>query len=49
MACPLPVLAGELLDECGDRDYLLRFYSRERLFSDEARGRWVPPDRGEIA
>ena len=32
---PLSVLAGELLDECGDRDYLLRFYSRGRLFSDE--------------
>jgi hypothetical protein len=46
---PLPVLAGELLDECGDRDYLLRFYSKDRLFSDEARGRWVPPDRVEIA
>jgi hypothetical protein len=46
---PLPVLAGELLGECGDRDYLLRFYSRDRLFSDEARGRWVPPDRGEIS
>jgi len=46
---PLSALAGELLAECGERDYLLRFYSRERLFSDEARGRWVPPDRGEIA
>jgi hypothetical protein len=42
-------LAGELLDECGEKDYLLRIYSRERLFSDEARSRWVPPDRGEIA
>jgi hypothetical protein len=43
------VLAGELLAECGDKDYLLRFDSGERLFSDEARGRWVPPDLGEIA
>lgn len=34
-ACP------ELLD----RDALLRFYSPERLASDEARQRWVPPDR----
>jgi hypothetical protein len=46
---PLSVLAGELLDECGDKDYLLRFYSRGRLFSNEARCRWVPPDLGEIA
>lgn len=28
-----------------DRDALLRFYSPERLHSDEARERWVPPDR----
>jgi hypothetical protein len=34
-ACP------ELLN----RDALLRFYSPERLSSDEARQRWVPPDR----
>jgi hypothetical protein len=34
-ACP------ELLN----RDALLRFYSAERLLSDEARRRWVPPDR----
>ena len=46
---PVSALAGELLSECGDKDYLLRFYSRERLLSDEARSRWVPPDRGEIA
>jgi hypothetical protein len=45
---PLPVLAGGLLGECGDRDYLPRFYSKDRLFSNEARGRWVPPDRCEI-
>ena len=34
-ACP------ELLD----REALLRFYSPERLSSDEARQRWLPPDR----
>ena len=28
-----------------DREALLRFYSAERLTSDEARERWVPPDR----
>lgn len=41
---PVSVLAGELLRQCGDKNYLLRFYSKERLFSDEARYRWVPPD-----
>jgi hypothetical protein len=45
---PVSVLAGELLGQCGHKDYLLRFYSRERLFSEEARARWVPPDRREI-
>ena len=35
-ACP------ELLD----RNALLRFYSRERLHSVDARERWMPPDRG---
>ena len=45
---PVSVLAGELLGQCGHKDYLLRFYSRERLFSEEARARWVPPDRCEI-
>ena len=46
---PLSVLVGELLEECGDKDYLLRFYSRERLLSDEARHRWVPPDVAAIS
>ncbi len=45
---PVSVLARELLDECGDREYLLRFYSRGRLFSEEARVGWVPPDLCEI-
>ena len=45
---PLSILAGELLRQCGDKNYLLRFYSRERLFCDQARACWVPPDRCEI-
>jgi hypothetical protein len=45
---PILSLAKELLDECGDKDYLLRFYSKERLFSDEARASWVQPDRCEL-
>jgi hypothetical protein len=43
--------AGELADvlreypALADKDLPLRHYSRERLFSDEARAGWVPPDR----
>ncbi|QEH38709.1 hypothetical protein OJF2_73150 [Aquisphaera giovannonii] len=37
-------LAASLLDRCGRPDYLLRFYSRDRLFSAEARAGWLPPD-----
>ena len=46
---PISELAAELLEECGDRHYLLRFYSKDRLFGAEARSRWVPPDLAEIA
>jgi hypothetical protein len=38
---------GSLLTACPellDRDALLRFYTRERLMSDDARQRWVAPD-----
>jgi hypothetical protein len=42
-------LAAELLEQCGDRNYLLRFYSRDQLFSAEARSRWLPPDLAELA
>jgi hypothetical protein len=41
-------LAVELLAECGDKDYLLRFYSKERLGSDEARRAWIAPDLRQI-
>jgi hypothetical protein len=41
-------LAQELLHECGDKDYLLRFYTKERLLSDEARSQWVDPDLARI-
>jgi hypothetical protein len=41
---PLAVLAADLLLECGDKDYLLQHYSRERLLSDQARHAWLPPD-----
>ena len=42
---PLHELVNELLlSPMGRRDWPLRFYSRERLFSVEARGHFVPPD-----
>jgi hypothetical protein len=41
-------LARDLLESCGHKDYLLSFYSREVLLSDDARLRWVPPDRQPI-
>jgi hypothetical protein len=28
-----------------DKELPLQYYSRERLFSDEARAAWVEPDR----
>ncbi|MEO8679726.1 MAG: hypothetical protein ABI665_11810 [Vicinamibacterales bacterium] len=37
-------LAELLIARHGDRELALRFYSRERLFSVEARRRWVEPD-----
>jgi hypothetical protein len=40
---PLHEKANSLIEEY-DKDYPLRFYSHEFLFSDEARGRFVEPD-----
>jgi hypothetical protein len=45
---PVPDLAQSLLDSCGHKDYLLEFYSKDVLLSDEARHRWVRPDRRPI-
>jgi hypothetical protein len=36
--------AQALLAECGGKDFLLRYYSRDRLLSDAARHFWVAPD-----
>jgi hypothetical protein len=44
----LATLSRELIAECGARDYLLRFYSRDVLMSEEARRRWVRPDLSPI-
>ena len=40
---PLHEKANKLVEEY-DKDYPLKFYSREYLFSDEARARFVEPD-----
>ena len=45
LAGPLHELVNELLlSPMGRREWPLRFYSAERLFSVEARRRFVPPD-----
>lgn len=38
-------LTNDLIKGCGDKDYLLRHYSRDVLLSDAARRAWAPPDR----
>jgi hypothetical protein len=44
-AAPLHELVNELLlSPMGRRDWPLRFYSRERLFSVEARRDFIAPD-----
>jgi hypothetical protein len=45
---PISALAERLINDCGDKDHLLRYYSREQLMSDAARRAWVPPDRRPI-
>jgi hypothetical protein len=46
---PLHQLVNELLlSPMGRRDWPLRFYSKERLFSVEARRNFVPPDIGAL-
>ncbi len=36
--------ANALMESWGDREVPMRFYSRERLFSREARKAWMAPD-----
>jgi hypothetical protein len=46
---PLYELVNELLlSPMGRRDWPLRFYSPQRLFSVEARREWVPPDIASV-
>jgi hypothetical protein len=46
--CPNSAAFCEAHPELLDRDYLLAFYSREKLFSLEARAVLVPPDRAAL-
>ena|SRR5664279_4555856 len=41
---PIDELARELIARFGERDLPLRHYTRERLFSAEARLNWLAPD-----
>jgi hypothetical protein len=41
---PIEAIARRLIDAYGDRNLPLHYYSRERLFSVEARRGWVEPD-----
>jgi hypothetical protein len=45
---PLDELAEELVRDYGDRELPLRYWSRERLMSREARLGWVEPDRAPL-
>jgi hypothetical protein len=47
-ACSDRELVDRLLKSCGQKDYLLRYYSRARLFSDAARKQWLSPDLSEL-
>lgn len=42
-------LTNELLATHGDRALPLTYYTRERLFSPEARADWLPPDLRPLA
>ncbi len=44
IAPPFVVDANALVDAWGRHDLPLQYYSKDRLFSDEARARWLPPD-----
>ena len=43
-AVSLDELADAVIDRIGSREYPLRFYSKARLFSVEARRAWIDPD-----
>jgi hypothetical protein len=44
VSMPFDALANLVIERIGAREYPLKFYSKERLFSVEARRGWVEPD-----
>jgi len=46
MQVPTPPLeaVNDVLDAFGDKEFLLNYYSRERILSSEARYGWIEPD-----
>lgn len=47
--CTLMMLVNSLLNVCGDKKLPLKYYSRERLMSREARTGWLEPDLQPLA
>lgn len=45
---PLEELAKEAAERFGTPDFLLRYFTKERLFSDIARKEWVEPDLASL-
>jgi len=46
---PLHTLVNMLLaGPCGDKDWLLAYWSRALLFTPRARATWVPPDLASL-
>jgi hypothetical protein len=43
-ARPIDALASELIARCGAPNLPLLYYTRERLFSAQARADWMVPD-----
>lgn len=40
----LAEIANQTIEEAGDSQVIFDYYTRERVFSEEARERWVEPD-----
>ena len=46
--CSLVELINRVIEHFRDKNYLLAYYSRERLMSREARYGWLEPDLGQL-
>jgi hypothetical protein len=47
--CSLLEASNGLIESLGNSRFVFDYYSRERLWSDEARRVWVNPDRKQLA